>query len=264
MTKKQYLYVQEVGYFITKSPYFTEHQNLNSYLVVVTKAGKGYLTYEGVAYPLTKGTCFYIDCRKHHEYHADSKEEWEFVWIHFDGATATEYYQSFIQNGFRILPVFDESKIESAIWSIIAACQKKNLKTELLTANLIHTIMTECLVLNYTRATDLLFIPPYIKAIAKEIDQNFREDLSLGFFAERHHRSKYHISKEFKRYIGISLHGYIILARIACGKELLKYTTLSVEEIAHEVGVNHATHFINLFKQREKTTPLAYRKEWHF
>ena len=108
----------------------------------------------------------------------------------------------------------------------------------------------------------LQVIPEYIKEIAKDIDKNFRSDLSLSFFEEKYHRSRYHILKQFKKYMGTTINEYIITTRISYAKELLKYSPLSVTDIAFEAGFHNVTHFINLFKARENITPHAYRKAW--
>ena len=260
--RSTYFYTQEVGYFKTFHPYFSERENLDSFLIVYTVSGKGYLEYEGQTYPITKGQCFYINCEQHHLYRTDREEDWEILWIHFNGNSALGYYKEFTRNGFQILSVRDEFFMERTLWRIIALNQKKDLTTELVTSNLINGILTELLLQTATNNADTFLIPNYIRQIVREIDKNFKSGLPLSYFEEFTHRSRYHILKEFKKYIGVTIHEYIITARISYAKELLKYSDLPVSEIAFESGMNNVTHFINLFKAREGTTPLAYRKAW--
>ena len=260
--RSTYFYTQEVGYFKTFHPYFSERENLDSFLIVYTVSGKGYLEYEGQTYPITKGQCFYINCEQHHLYRTDREEDWEILWIHFNGNSALGYYKAFTRNGFQILSVRDEFFMERTLWRIIALNQKKDLTTELVTSNLINGMLTELLLQTATNNADTFLIPDYIRQIVREIDKNFKSGLPLSYFEEFTHRSRYHILKEFKKYIGVTIHEYIITARISYAKELLKYSDLPVSEIAFEAGMNNVTHFINLFKAREGTTPLAYRKAW--
>ena len=44
--RQVFFYVQEVGDFLTFSPYFTERANLNSFLIIYTLSGKGKLDYK--------------------------------------------------------------------------------------------------------------------------------------------------------------------------------------------------------------------------
>ncbi|MRM89908.1 AraC family transcriptional regulator [Faecalicatena contorta] len=260
--RSTYFYTQEVGYFKTFHPYFSERENLDSFLIVYTVSGKGYLEYEGQTYPITKGQCFYINCEQHHLYRTGREEDWEILWIHFNGNSALGYYKEFTRNGFQILSVRDEFFMERTLWRIIALNQKKDLTTELVTSNLINGMLTELLLQTATNNADTFLIPDYIRQIVRLIDKNFKSGLPLSYFEEFTHRSRYHILKEFKKYIGVTIHEYIITARISYAKELLKYSDLPVSEIAFEAGMNNVTHFINLFKAREGATPLAYRKAW--
>ncbi|GAA0252039.1 AraC family transcriptional regulator [Faecalicatena contorta] len=260
--RSTYFYTQEVGYFKTFHPYFSERENLDSFLIVYTVSGKGYLEYEGQTYPITKGQCFYINCEQRHLYRTDREEDWEILWIHFNGNSALGYYKEFTRNGFQILSVRDEFFMERTLWRIIALNQKKDLTTELVTSNLINGMLTELLLQTATNNADTFLIPDYIRQIVREIDKNFKSGLPLSYFEEFTHRSRYYILKEFKKYIGVTIHEYIITARISYAKELLKYSDLPVSEIAFEAGMNNVTHFINLFKAREGATPLAYRKAW--
>lgn len=260
--KNLYFYAQEVGYFKTSYPYFSERKNLDSFLIIYTISGKGFLEYGENNYTLIKGQCFFIHCEEHHLYRTGQGEDWEFLWIHFNGSSSLGYYKEFIRNGFRIIQCRDAFLIERTLWRILALYQKKDLTTEVLTANLINTLLTELLVETATNNADTFLIPDYIREIAREVDKNYQQPLMLSYFEEMCHRSRYHITKEFKKYMGMTINEYIILTRIAHAKELLKYSDLSVNEITFEIGMNNVTHFINLFKAREQMTPLSYRKMW--
>lgn len=53
-----FFYIQEIGHFKAHIPYFTERENLPSYLIKFTLAGEGFLTYEGENYTLKAGDLF--------------------------------------------------------------------------------------------------------------------------------------------------------------------------------------------------------------
>lgn len=262
VAKSIYFYIQEAGIFKTRPPYFTERQNLNSFLIVYTISGKGLLCYGNNEYILEPGQCFYINCMDYHYYSNYKSEPWEFLWIHFLGNNALGYYEEFRKNGFNILTVTDDFLFESTLRRIISINIKKDITTEPTTSKLITTLLTELLIANSTNNSRSIFIPHYINGIMKDIDKNFLEVLSLDFFADKYGISKYHLAREFKKYTGTTINEYIISTRISYAKELLKYSELSIEEITYASGMNSESHFINLFKSRENTTPLSYRKEW--
>ena len=105
-------------------------------------------------------------------------------------------------------------------------------------------------------------IPDVIQKVRHYLDIHFREELHFDEVAERFLISKYHLSREFRKYIGMTMQEYVIHLRLAYSKELLLYSKLSVAEIAYEAGMNYPSYFIRIFKAREGCTPEQYRKEW--
>lgn len=260
--KQLFFYVQEVGYFRTSPPYFTERSGLNSFLIIYTLSGKGLLKYRGKTYYLLPESAVFISCMEHHYYECLSGQDWEFLWLHFNGTSALGYFEEFMKNGFHILSGLDSFFMESTLRRILSLTVKKDLHSEILVSSLIVQILTQLLIQNSSENLGLGFMPPYLKAILKEMENRFQEPLSLDLLSEKFGVSKFHLSREFKRYIGTTPNEYLILARLNHAKELLKYSGTTVEEIAYACGFHHVSHFINLFKKHEKTTPLQYRREW--
>lgn len=257
-----YFYVQEIGYFKTFPPYFSERENLESFLIIYTLSGNGELEYRGERYSLSQGKCFFINCQEHHIYKTEENSEWEFLWVHFNGNNVRGYFEESVKDGFRILDLGDSDVVENNLRRMISLFQAKNLTTEFIVSNLLNGILTEVLLHTVTSQADTFQIPDYIRQIVNQINKNFRETLTLEELADMVHLSKYHVLREFKKYMGVTIHEYLITERISYAKELLKYSSLPVSEIAYETGMNNVTHFINLFKAREGSTPLAYRKAW--
>lgn len=260
--KSIYFYLQEVGYFKTKPPYFTERENLNSFLMVYTLSGEGNLQYRGQEYQIKNGQCFLINCMEHHHYEVSKNSDWEFLWLHFNGANALGYFEEFSRNGFKIIQVAQPKIFESTLYQLIDIHKNKSATTDIITSQCIHTLLTELIVQNTAGNSPQFLLPKYIKSIMKYIDLHFSEELSLDFLAQYQNINKFHLSHEFKKYTGLTLKEYIITTRLSHAKDLLKYTEKTVQEISEECGIFHTSHFINLFKSREGCTPFVYRKEW--
>ena len=64
----------------------------------------------------------------------------------------------------------------------------------------------------------------------------------------------------FKRVIGQTPHAYGLLRRIDQACLLLRFSTLSVKEIAEATGFYDRYHFSHVFKQIKKTGPSAFRR----
>lgn len=151
---------------------------------------------------------------------------------------------------------------ERSFRRVMALSQQCMISSELLTSNVITSILTELTIQSMTNNATHLLLPEPIKQVIIDIEHNFKSDLSLQSLASRHNISKFHLSKEFKKYTGCTVMEYIIANRLAYAKELLKYSDLSVSEITERIGMHNISHFIHLFKAREGMTPLAFRRQW--
>ena len=261
--RQSYFFVQEVGYFRTVAPYFTERANLNSFLIIYTISGKGLLKYQGSNHYLRPGNVILINCMERHYYECLSGQEWEFLWLHFNGPAALGYYEEFSKNNFHVLQKQDTFFMESTMRRILSLTIKKDLHSEIVVSKLITDILTQLLIENSTENMGLGVIPDYIRKALKEIEIHFCEPLNLDSLSKQLGISKFHFAREFKKYIGITPNEYLTLIRINHSKELLKYSRLTVEEIAVKCGFNYPSHFINQFKKLEESTPLQYRKAWN-
>lgn len=123
-----FFYMQETGCFHTFYPYYTERENLNSFLILHTLSGRGILCCQGQEYELGPGSSFFINCMDYHKYFTPEGSHWDFLWLHFNGSNALGYFMEFTKNGFGILEKQDgaaPSRIESCIRQIMELYSKK-------------------------------------------------------------------------------------------------------------------------------------------
>jgi AraC-like DNA-binding protein len=260
--KSTFFYVQEAGYFKTEKDYFTERAHLNSYLVVYTLSGKGYLKYKDKNYTILPGQVFLIDCMEYHYYESDPEDLWEILWIHFNGATSRGYYEQFAKGGSPVAAANQDSSIPSIISSIIDTLRQKSIHAEQFSSKLIVDLLTELLFTNNNQDIFNLFIPDYIQSVMSYMDKHFNEKIRLDEMAKKFFVSKFLLAKEFKKYTGITPNEYLIGTRVNYAKELLQYSNYTVVQIAEMVGIDNVSHFINLFRNRVDMTPLDFRHEW--
>jgi len=261
--KSSLYYVQEAGKFRTMPAYYTKRENLDSYLVVYTMGGSGELTYGDKTYPLTEGSLFFIDCRKYQYYRNAPGESWELVWVHFSGSSSPAYYERYASAGSPVVPLPAESRIPVVLEEIVALSGSRTFRNELSESRLLVDLLTELLLAVHRRdSASAPGLPSWIRDVMKHYDRHYGDKLSLDDVSSAFSVDKYHLSKEFKRHTGFSPNEYLINARITRAKELLRFTDLPVSEISAGVGVENVSHFIQLFREREAVTPLAYRKSW--
>ncbi|MDO4328065.1 MAG: response regulator [Lachnospiraceae bacterium] len=98
------------------------------------------------------------------------------------------------------------------------------------------------------------------KALAY-IEDNLGERLSLGRVALHVAMNTSYFSRYFKEKMGENFVDYLVRKRIDRAKEKLRFTGLSVETIASEVGYSNISYFNESFRKATGMTPGAYRKQ---
>ncbi|MBU5341770.1 AraC family transcriptional regulator [Caldifermentibacillus hisashii] len=257
--KQLFYYIQEIGHFKAMKPYFTERQNLKSYLLKFTFGGKGRLRYQGQVYTIEKDDIFFINCMNYQHYATVSDEPWEMDWIHFYGPNVEAFYEEYIKNGSNVFKAKND-RIHKIIKEIMDLQQTRNAKTEFQISLLIHEMLNEILMQKYDLGFEGKNIPDYILKIKNYLEDNFKKKISLQDLEHMCSLNKFQLSKEFTHFIGIPPIEYLINFRINIAKSLLRYTNKSVKEIAYEVGIEDTPYFNRLFKRKTEMTPLEYRK----
>ena len=111
----------------------------------------------------------------------------------------------------------------------------------------------------------------------KQLPANFHSPLIVQFISLIHeHHKQHHTAREYakklnvhpnslnataKLYLGQSAKATIESKLLSESQYLLQQTTLSVKEIAYELGFNSATHFFRFFKKHTGHSPLDYRQK---
>ncbi|MBN2048148.1 MAG: helix-turn-helix transcriptional regulator [Anaerolineaceae bacterium] len=262
IARRSYLYLQTLGVFRAGPAYFTSRDELASYLMMFTYAGEGTLEYEGHTYSLKSGEGFFIDCQKPHKYYTAGENGWDFFFIHIDGFAMTDYYQQFHQDGSVKFSFEKTDKLLSILTELFQTQGEQQAFTEMITSSILSSLLTNLIVECINPDRIYLDVPQVVEDIREYINEHFAMPISLDVLSETFSISKYHLSRMFKKYIGLPPIDYLITIRINQAKELLKYSQHDIVTIGEMVGIHHANHFLYLFKKREGMTPSAFRKLW--
>lgn len=103
-----------------------------------------------------------------------------------------------------------------------------------------------------------------VQNIISFIEQYFTDEISLDHLEKHLHLSKYYLSKIFKEITGFTIFDYLYQRRINEAKVLfLNDRTISITDVAFQVGFKHLAHFSRMFKQKVGVSPEKYRKSFH-
>lgn len=106
------------------------------------------------------------------------------------------------------------------------------------------------------RSTDSAFR----ETVQQYIKDHYNEKLYLEEIAASCGYSKYYFCRQFKKCFGIGLSESVNRYRVERAKELMREGSLSVEEVAREVGFSSANYFEIVFRKSAGVSPTVYRK----
>lgn len=260
--RSAFFYVQEAGYLKLKESHLARRKNLASYLIVLVLSGKGTLMYDQKTYALSEGSCFFIDCMVPYYHQSSEDEPWELIWVHFSGATSRQYYEFFKSSSLPVLKPRSFQELKEKFNSLLDVNRSSDLMAEINSSRLIVDILS--LLLGDLAASREESKPSRLKLseVRMFLDEHCTEKFSLEELSDRFFISKYHLSREFKSYYGITLNAYVISRRITHAKKLLRFSTYNLEEIARNCGFYDASYLNRQFKKSEGLSASDFRKKW--
>lgn len=255
-------YVQEIGNFSTFHSYFTEREGLNSFLILLTLSGSGTLVYQDKTYQLTKGDVFFIDCNLKHRYFNGRQENWDFLWVHFNGPNTQGCFNFFLSQNQGAVAKVQNDEIEQIMTKLYLLNKHPAPQNDILSFRYLSDLIASLILLGNPTSYSLNTVPQLMLDILTEIDRTFCDPISLNTLAHRFGTDPFVLSRNFKKYFGIGFKEYITAKRISYSKELIRFTDKSIAEISEILSYENTEYFITLFKKYEHTTPLAFRKKW--
>ncbi len=257
--KDSLIYPQGFLLLETKSDYYTERSNLESYELRFTLDGEGYLEYNGKNYILEKGSGYLIDCRKPHFYRTNG-QKWISTCFHFNGLPVSPIYDAYLQSGNvkfnnSMFPNFEMLQMQ-----ILQSTQEVSPFSEYKISCLFNVLLTDLLI-THAKAMSSENTPEIIEQIVSYMQNNYMNQFTVADLAYQFGISRAHLSRRFKEYMGFAPHEFLMQLRLNTAKRLLKNTEFSIEEICYQSGFTDTAYFIQVFKKSEGTTPLKFRKK---
>lgn len=256
LAEEIFFYPYMCGHFRCISGYEVKRDNYHNYLLMYVVKGHCEVEFEGEIHRASEHDLILLDCHKPHRYTA--KDYLEIIWLHYDGHDADTLYREIFKTVGLICPLDEQSEIVATLKEILLLYRNHQKMSEAEFSWKIYRLL--CLLL----ATPAAAITPSqqdsINAALDFIDAHLTDEIKLADIAAHINLSVYHFSRLFKMKVGHSPYHYILTARIDRAKTLLKSTSVSVKEIARQVGFNSETNFISTFSNRVGIPPQRFRE----
>jgi AraC-like DNA-binding protein/mannose-6-phosphate isomerase-like protein (cupin superfamily) len=100
-----------------------------------------------------------------------------------------------------------------------------------------------------------------IRSFKKAVDDNFKKEHSISYYANGLHITADHLNKIVKAKIGKTAKEYVQSRIITEAKRLLYFSNLSNKEIGYELGFNEPANFSAFFKKNTQLSPSKFKKK---
>jgi AraC-type DNA-binding domain-containing proteins len=100
-------------------------------------------------------------------------------------------------------------------------------------------------------------------SLCNYINENCTKDLTLDEVADLAGFSKYHFTRLFRQFTGVSFYKYLNQKKIAIAENLLIDPDISVTEVALRSGFSSLSAFIRMFKIIKSCTPTEFRNMYN-
>lgn len=238
----------------------------NEYIFHYVVSGKGYFSKFGSFNPkeVKAGEGFLVEPNCKHMYYADEKNPWHYIWVVFKGLLIPQYLRSCGIS--KDSPVYrpknydvqTTQKVKEHLISILDAPHHR--KSYVLGHfHLFFEALAENAMIQEIPATDSPLTNFYISEAVRYIQFHYQGIKSLDEISGFCNISRNHLTRLFQKQFHTTLQDYLTQYRLSKAQELLIGTSLSISEIAFQVGYQNELNFLRAFKKKYGLPPSQWR-----
>lgn len=163
------------------------------------------------------------------------------------------------------VPLNQQSQLETIFEKLLSEKEAENVQdifSKLLCQRYCEEIVM--FIIRLQREQEELLMPQSfdtgIEAAAAYISNNYEQQITLEYMANKYCMSTGHFSKQFKKVTGFGYKEFLNMVRIRHACELLQRTTKSVTQISLECGFMDSNYFGDAFRKIKGVSPRTFRK----
>ncbi|MGL6173893.1 MAG: AraC family transcriptional regulator [Cellulosilyticaceae bacterium] len=236
---------------------------IDHYLIHYVVKGKGKFCINGVTYEIKKGQGFLIPPDVLGDYGPSDDEPWEYFWVGFNGAKASQYIaQAHLSVNQPVFSYTGDERLKQCMQEMVE-CTRLTYNKQLRVLTKLYEFICLMIENNTLGKEDTLLVAPTVQDYALEaveyIENNFFRNITINDIAKYLNLNRSYLYKLFKSYSGISPQQFLINYRMERACELLGSTQLTITQVAASVGYTDSLVFSNRFKKYKGMSPTEYR-----
>jgi len=247
------------GHFKTRDDYSVwRPHGTDGYLLVLTVSGHGrFASVDGAQLETNAGDLVLVRPHSYDDYRTPAGGRWELLWVQFiprgDWSDLFDWPIEWpgihrLTGGTAMLPLMRR---------LHAAATGPDPLSDRLAMNALEALLLACDRLNPVRQhrqTD-----PRVTRVLEQISAKLDQSITVESLAAVANLSPSRLAHLFRTELGVSVMHYVEARRIERATQLLRVTSLSVKQIAEQVGFESPFYFSLRFKKATGISPSAYR-----
>ncbi len=236
----------------------------NSYMLHYVKSGQGIFKTNQQTYHISAGSFFMSPPGSDVVIKPLPEDPWSYYWMSSFGPDIPEIFKQ--AKFFHDRPIFqvpNREEFEQEFDILFKNTADKNTPHHLFATATFLNIMGKIIHAREksTDAKDFNSMKSYYcQKIIEEIEENYRDpSLTIQKICDKTYIHHSYACRIFKEQANCSIIQFLIRQRMKEAEILLKYTTLSIHEIADSVGYRDAFHFTKSFNSFFQISPSEYR-----
>lgn len=249
-------YLYEMGTNKCVPLYSYEHYVKSRIIIHIVLNGKGILRLNGKQYDIGPHEIFLIPENTYTYYQADKDEPWEYIWFHIGGPKIPLILkEAGLTPSNPVYPaVKDFPKIEKLAKSILSHYTR-----QYYCVGALYQIC-DYMIKNASKGEPGIENSlKYVKNVISYIQLKYSENVKIEDIADALGLNRSYLTRLFKEATGYSLQEYLLTYRMKMAVKMLSENTMSVSEVALNVGYGDSFTFSKAFKRYFGHSPSEFR-----
>jgi AraC family transcriptional activator of pobA len=250
------------------------HRHRNLFQILLIRQGGGEMSYEAATIPFTAPCAIMVPATIAHGYRFQPDETEGFVVsftedateiLEAQGGTALARLRALAADPIVPLAQEDFERINALCGALneesFLAREGFRLAMRGYLALIAIAVARQAASRDRTGTMTLKVADPTVASLRELLEENFRGQRLLGFYAEKLAMTPDRLNDHVKRATGVTA-GHLIRQRLLTeAKRQLVFTTEPIHEIAYSLGFSDPSHFTRFFRKQTATTPQEFRAQ---
>lgn len=264
------LYFNDFKSHLLDHDFIENSHSHNFYLLVLFTKGSGFHTIDFYTFEIQPGCLYVLKPGQVHSWQLSEDIEGyiafysqEIYNVYFGTKQIDEYsfYRSITNSPEMVLSESETLEISTYFNLVLEENRKSEFKKIDKLLNLLDIIHIE--LARIYESMQNHSIHPYnlkIKELEVIVNQHFKTEKSPSFYADKMNMSLKHLNRICKNVLDITLTDFIYNKIILESKRLLATNSMTISEVANEIGFENYSYFTKVFKKYTNVTPQGFKK----